>query len=228
MQRSKRLNLIKEYVYKHKDVKITELNNVIDASESTIRRDIKHLSQEGFLTELYGSVVINEQNASDTFIQERLQANVEVKDNIGKQAASKVSDNDFLFIDAGSTTYRMLKHINAKNITVVTNGTHIAEAAIKYGFDTYVVGGHLKASTMAIVGEQAVDYVKNFNFDKCFMGTNGYSSKGYSTPDLKEGILKKAVIEQSRERYVLTDKSKQNITTAYIFAKKDHCILINE
>jgi len=226
VQRSKRLALIKDYVLKHKDVKITELNQVIDASESTIRRDIKTLAQDGFLNELYGSVVLNVQNSPDTFFQERLNQNVSIKKDIGLKAAKTIKDQDVIYIDAGSTTFHMVEAIEAKDITVVTNSIHIAENLANRHINTYIVPGNLKPLTMAIVGEQALEYVRTYNFDKCFMGTNGISKKGYSTPDVKEGILKKAVINHSRECFVLSDSSKDNVSTAYIFASLERCTLI--
>jgi DeoR family fructose operon transcriptional repressor len=58
------------------------------------------------------------------------------------------------------------------------------------------------------------------------MGANGISSEGYSTPDIKEGTLKKEVINHARKSYVLSDQSKKNVTTAYIFARLESCELI--
>ena len=39
----------------------------------------------------------------------------------------------------------------------------------------FITGGEIKASTEAIVGAECVLTLKNYNFTKCFMGTNGIS-----------------------------------------------------
>ncbi|MFP4078558.1 MAG: DeoR/GlpR family DNA-binding transcription regulator [Candidatus Izemoplasmataceae bacterium] len=226
MQKSKRLSIIKDYLRTHKDIRISDLNGILDVSESTIRRDIKNLADEGFLKELYGSVVLLEKNQPDTFLKERLEQNIDAKKTIGREAASRISDGDFIYIDAGSTTFHMVKYITAKNLTVVTNGHNIAEELLKYDIPCILLGGELKPLTLAVVGEIALENLRHYNFDVAFMGTNGISKAGYSTPDIKEGTLKKEVIAHSRKRYVLSDQTKMNLTTAYIFSDRESCELI--
>lgn len=228
MQKSKRLTQIKEYVSKHKDIQISELASFIDASESTIRRDIKDLALEGFLEERYGSIVLREKNTTDVFLDDRLTQNVDQKNIAAKKAAALIEDNDFVFLDAGTTTLQMVKHIEAKNAVFVTNGLNVASELSKYGFEVHLLGGQVKLVTLATVGEQAVSTLTQYHFDKCFIGTNGYSPVGYSTPDLKEGAVKKQAIAQSRKHYVVTDKSKENKTTSYLFAVLNECELITE
>ncbi|MFP4287412.1 MAG: DeoR/GlpR family DNA-binding transcription regulator [Candidatus Izemoplasmataceae bacterium] len=228
MQKSKRLNLIKDYIKTHKDVKITELNDLLDVSESTIRRDVKDLAHEGFLKELYGSVIYIEKNQPDTYLNERLKQKLEVKEVIGAKAAKLIEDDDTIYIDSGSTTFYMIRYITASNITIITNGIHIASEALNYHLNTYLIGGELKPLTNALVGEIALESLNHFQFDKCFMGANGFTQKGYSTPDIKEGIIKKHVISRSRKKYICADLSKEHIHTAYLFAKKSDCQLISE
>lgn len=228
MQKSKRLFLLKEYIEKNKDVKIKELSNVIDVSESTIRRDIKDLVKEGFVKEFYGSVVYLDKNQADTWIDERLLSNIDEKNRIGMFAASKIEDGDFIYIDAGTTTYHMIKNITAKNITVVTNGLNVASELTKYNIDTYMLAGKLKSTTLAVVGEEAIVQLMQYHFDACFVGTNGITKAGFTTPDIKEGLIKKTVINQSRKKYILADSSKEHIETAFIFAERDDCQWINE
>lgn len=228
MQKSKRMSLLKTYLNEHKDVKIKELSEQIDVSESTIRRDIKDLVKEGFVKEYYGSVVLLEKNQSDIWIDERLHTNVEEKTRIGQYAAEHIDDGDFVFIDAGTTTFHMIKSITAKNITVVTNGINVASELVKYGIDTRMLAGKLKATTMAIVGEEAILQLMQYHFDVCFLGANGVNKKGYNTPDLKEGLVKKTVIKQSTKTYILADSKKENIDTAFTFASRDDGKWIHE
>ncbi len=228
MQKSKRITLIKEYIDEHKDIQISELLSFIDASESTLRRDIKDLANEGFLEERYGSILIKEKNIPDVLLNERLTQNIEAKNHAGINAAKLIEDNDFVFLDAGSTTFHMIKHIEAKNVVFVTNGLNIASELARYNHEVHLLGGQVKLVTLAVVGEHAITSLFQYHFDKCFIGTNGVSQAGYSTPDLKEGAIKKQAIIQSRKRYVVSDSSKQNKTTSYIFASLTECELVSE
>lgn len=228
MQKSKRLNLIKEFLMKKKDVQISEFTSIIDASESTIRRDIKELAQTGFLKENYGSVILSESNIADVLLSDRLTKNIEVKNKIARKAAAKISDNDFVFIDAGSTTFQLIKYITANNITIITNGINIASESANMGYDVQLIGGTLKKVTMAVVGELAVQNIGNYYFDISFIGTNAISEIGYSTPDIREGVLKKQVAKNSRRSFILGDTSKVGKVTSFIFARVDECELISE
>jgi len=228
MRRTERLKKIKQYMGEHKESEIDDFKSFLDCSESTIRRDVKILVQQGILKEHHGSVELLEKNINDTFINQRLNENIDKKDKIGNHASKLISDDSFIYIDAGSTTYHLIKHLQAKNLTVCTNGLNIATELVKRNIETIIINGTIKPTTFAVVGEDAIESIANYNFDMAFMGTNGVSSKGYSTPDIKEGILKKKVIEKSRQAFILTDASKMNRTTAYIFAERDECRLITE
>ncbi len=228
MQKSKRIKIIKKFINEHKDVQISDINKIIDVSESTIRRDIKELAEEGFLKELYGSVILLEQNEADILYDERIDKNIKVKNMIAKKAVRYIKDHSFIYIDAGSTTIQMVKFIENKNITVVTNGVDTAFELAKRGITTQLIGGELKAVTMAMVGEVAIENLNSYHFDMCFMGANGINDLFYSTPDIKEGMIKKKVIKQSRKAFVLADQSKMFKITSYMFAERDECILITE
>lgn len=226
MQKSKRITMIKDYLLTHKDVQVSDFTKFIDVSESTIRRDLRELANEGFLKELYGSVVLVERNDKDVLFDERMMKNLQEKNRIAKKAAAKIKDNSFIYVDAGSTTLQIIKYIEAKNVTVVTNGIHTALELAKHEIECHLLGGELKVVTMAIIGEEAVDSMSKMYFDISFIGTNGNSEVGFSTPDIREGILKAKVVERSRSAFVLADSTKKDKTTSFVFASRDECGLI--
>ena len=133
----------------------------------------------------------------------------EEKDIIGKKAAALIKNGDIIYLDAGSTTESVIKYLKEKeDIKVVTNGfTHIEEL-------TKAGGGSLynrwkgKAKTGATVGATAVISLKNYNFDIAFIGANGITADGYSTPDPEEVIVKSEAIKRSKKVYFLCDSSK--------------------
>ena len=228
MQKSLRIKLIKDFILEKKDIQISELKSVLDVSESTIRRDIKSLSNEGFLRELHGSIVLNEKKFVDTILRERLETNVEAKLIIGQKAAMYIQDGDFVYLDAGSTTFYVPRYIQAKDVKIVTNGIDNAVEAAQYGFDVMLIGGDVKLTTMAIVGEKAIEELEKYHFDIALMGANGFDGKGFSTPDIKEGLIKKMAMRQASTFYVCVDSSKEEILTHYRFAKYDPSKLITE
>jgi DeoR family fructose operon transcriptional repressor len=228
MQKSKRLRIIKEFVKSKKDVQISQINELIDVSESTIRRDIKELAEQGFLKEEYGSILYSKKNVVDIVLSERNTRNIEAKKIIGKKAAALIKENDFVYLDAGSTTFYVIDYLDGVNASFVTNGINVATELGRKGYKVHLVGGELKTITMAIVGEEAIENLSHYHFDIGFIGTNGVSEFGFSTPDIREGILKRAVVKQSRYAYALADKTKTGNTTSFVFASNEECGLITE
>ncbi len=228
MQKSKRQSVVLEFVKKNRDVQISEIALHANCSQSTIRRDIKEFVKHGLMKEVYGSVIYLDSHEADIERNMRSDVHLEAKSWIGEKAAQLISEGQFVFIDAGSTTFQIIQHIKAMGCTFVTNGLDIASELLKKGFNVMILGGPIKPVTEAVVGEEAVVFLKSLYFDIAFLGTNGISEFGYSTPDSREGIIKKTVIERSRHAYVVADQSKKDKTTSYLFAKLNEVTLISE
>lgn len=128
---------------------------------------------------------------------------------IAKYAASLIEPNDFVYLDAGTTTELMIDYLTEKDITFVTNAVSHARKLSMAGYTTYILGGEFKATTEAIVGDEAIESLQKYNFTKGFWGTNGVHQKlGFSTPDVKEAKVKEVAMEHCAKRYVLCDSSK--------------------
>ena len=154
--------------------------------------------------------------------------NVEHKKVIAKKASSYINDGDTIFLDAGTSVGYLINYLQDKNVTVITNGiSHIPEL-LSLNIPTYLIGGKIKTTTSAIVGFDAVESLKRYNFSKAFIGSNSKSDKGYSTPDHEEAIIKKTAITQAASVYFLCDTSKHNTDSLINFASLEDGILIDE
>lgn len=110
---------------------------------------------------------------------------LEEKKRIARYAASLIEPEDFVYLDAGTTTAHMLDYIAEDRVTFVTNAVAHAQRLAMRGIKVLLVGGELKASTEAIVGSQAMQTIQNYHFTKGFFGTNGVTKKcGCTTPDV--------------------------------------------
>ena len=137
------------------------------------------------------------------------QMNVEEKKRIAAYAAAQIEEDDFVFLDAGTTTIYMADYINTANAVYVTTGIELARRLMEKGLRVFVVGGQLKAGTEAIMGSQAVDSMSRYNFTKAFLGMNGVSVRaGFTTPDPEEAMTKATAMERSYITYILADHTK--------------------
>ena len=200
---------------------IQELMTALDASESTVRRDLITMDENGLLTKVHGGAIARRPSVSthDEDVRNRKTMNAEQKNAIAKYAASLIRPDDFVYLDAGTSTEAMIPFIKETQAVFVTNAISHAKRLAERGFTVYLLGGEFKAVTEAIVGEEAVAALEKYNFTKGFWGTNGVSlQKGYSTPELKEAMVKKKSMENCKERFVLADESKFNQISSVTFA----------
>ena len=139
-------------------VTVQQLMDELDTSESTIRRDLVAMDKKGYLTKVHGGAIVNNTNihTQDEKVINRLKQNRNEKEQIARYAASLIVDNDFVYIDAGTTTAVMIDYITAKNVVFVTNSPTNAKRISDRGYTVYILGGEFKSTTEAIVGDEAV------------------------------------------------------------------------
>lgn len=212
-------------------VKNIRLAKMLNVSESTVRRDINELDEMGKLRKVFGGAVELKQqiNTIEEDVSMRTAAHVQEKDSIARYAASLIEDYDIVFIDAGSTTERMIDYIENRMATYTTNGIIQAQKLAQKGLKTQIIGGTMRRITLSVIGAEAIKSIDKFNFTKCFMGTNGVDVKrGFTTPNLEEAALKTEAIKHAQRRYILADSSKFNQVSAVSFAEISDAHIITD
>lgn len=229
MLTSERYRIILDEINKKSLVYVGELVKDLDTSESTIRRDLNFLDKQGKLKKVHGGATALNKfiNTKDDLVSTRESLNIDDKLEIAKYAAALIEKNDFVYIDAGTTTDLMIEFINEKEAVYITNGINQAKKLINKGLKTYILGGEIKASTEAIIGVEAVNTLNKYNFNKGFFGTNGISKdRGYTTPDINEALVKQEALIRTREAYIMADKSKFNEISCVTFGELEDAVII--
>ena len=202
-------------------VTVAELSQQLNISESTIRRDLNTLADMGKLNKVFGGATALTQSSGifETDVANRTNTMNEEKTVIARYAATLINDDDFVFIDAGTTTLRLIDFIGNTKAIYVTNGIIHAQRLIQKGLETYIVGGRIKPLTEAVIGSTGIKSLEGMNFTKAFMGTNGIDvDAGFTTPDIDEARLKEAAVRSSYMTFVLADHTKFRKVCAVTFA----------
>lgn len=227
----KRLEQILKLVEQNGSVTVQELTEVLGASESTIRRDLLLLAEEGRINKVHGgATAVNSYYDKDEDVAARKNLNKEEKIEIARYAASLIKPHDLVYLDAGTTTERVIDFITERSATYVTNAIGHAKRLVEAGCEAHILGGKFKLATEAIVGNETVSELEKYNFAIGFLGTNGVSRKsGFSTPDIDEAMVKKKAIMQCRRPYILCDPEKFSKVSPVTFAAfEDAFILTTE
>ncbi|MGN8646054.1 DeoR/GlpR family DNA-binding transcription regulator [Gracilibacillus sp. HCP3S3_G5_1] len=190
-------------------VTVKEMCEITNASESTIRRDLTELEKQQYIKRVHGGASLLKKKREEPTLLEKSTIHQQEKSVIAQKAASFIEEGDSLYLDAGSSTIELIPFLTNKSVMVVTNGIPHVQLLIEYGIEAYCISGKAKKGTAALVGTKAVEAIKEYRFDKCFLGINGiHPEQGLTTPDPEEASVKQTALAQSQSRYVLADPSK--------------------
>lgn len=203
---------IAELLNEKNSIKVNELADIFNVSESTIRRDLQDMEERGLLKRTHGGAVGAQKTNFEPTFKEKKDEQFNEKTDIAKLAASMIEDGDTIILDSGTTTMEIARLITAKNITVITNSIDVAsELSEKEQIELIVTGGTLRTTTRAMVGNITEAALKNFRVDKAFIGVNGISlEEGLTTPNFIEAQTKKAMINAANKVIVVADSTKFN------------------
>ena len=212
-------------------VTVAELAELLGISESTVRRDLTALDELGKLKKVFGGAtsISKREGIFEEGVSARENLMSAEKTEIARYSARLIYNADFVFIDSGTTTSRLIDFIDNNQATYVTNGIVHARKLVQKGLNAYLIGGKVKAATEAVVGSEAISNLKNFNFSKAFMGTNGIdAAAGFTTPDIEEAMMKEAAIKKSYMAFVLADHTKFRRVFSVTFSKLRTCCVITD
>lgn len=229
MTKQKRWTKILEECKTQDSISVNELVNLLNVSPATVRRDLQEMEDLKMISIYHGGAKVDESQYVEPSMIIKSESNSEKKKRIAIEAARHIHDNQMIYIDAGTSTYEMIKYINAKNITIVTPGIPHISLLSEKGINTIVLGGIVRWSTQAITGKQALKQLEEYYFDACFIGTNAVHDRiGFTTSNEMEASTKQLAISRSKTAYILADSSKFNKLCPVKFAQLSDAIIISD
>lgn len=191
-------------------VSVEDLVQRFDVTPQTIRKDLNELTEMGLLQRFRGGAVFAAGVANLGYESRRTMSS-EAKQRIGERAAQMVPDNCSLFINIGTTTEEVARALRGHHgLMVITNNLHVAQLLQGYtDIEVIVVGGVLRHSDGGIVGEAAVEFIRQFKVDFAFLGVSGIDSDGSLLDyDFREVSVSRAVMASSRRSILVADAMK--------------------
>lgn len=198
----------------HPHVRTSELAARFGVSTETVRRDVEALSQEGLIRRAYGGASAAPMGAQPPF-GERDQARIEERVQIAARAAALVRPGEVLMIDAGSTTHQFALNLAAmaRDLTVLTNSVAVASAlAQNETIQVVICPGDFMAREVGIYGAETIDFIARHNANRAFIGASGLTASGITEANRLAVGVKRAMIRQSHESYLLVDHSKFDVS----------------
>lgn len=190
-------------------VKVGDLSQRFDVSESTIRRDLQELENAGLIQRTHGGAISIQSNFELSYQEKRIRYYDE-KQRIAKASAKMVKDGETVFLDTGTTTLQIALALRGKAITVATNSMDIAQVfAEEPQVEVIVLGGSLRKGIRSLVGFLTNEMLAMLHFDKVFLAANAVDPDlGVSTPNLIEAETKRNMVSAGKEVILVVDHSK--------------------
>ncbi len=206
-----RKNEIIAKLHEEKKVVVSELSQLFNVTEETIRRDLEKIEKEGLAKKTYGGAILNESLNVDLPYNVRMKTNVSGKKYIGELIGAMINDGDHLILDASSTALFVAQNIkNKKNITVITNSIEIIlELADRKGWKVMLTGGEVKDTSLALVGYQAERMIQSYHVDLSIFSCKGFDAvKGLTDSNENDAQIKKALLQSAKKNILAIDHSK--------------------
>ncbi|MBS6952734.1 MAG: DeoR/GlpR transcriptional regulator [Enterocloster asparagiformis] len=222
----KRLDKIMEMLFDNGIVKVKDLSAQFQVTEDCIRKDLKSLEKEGKLKRTYGGALLSQDYPLKRDVIDRRDTNIEKKRVIAQKAFDQIGSNETIFLDI-STTNIMVAELLAQSrrrVTVVTNMIDIMQKlAVNPDVTTIGTGGVMYRTVNGFMGAAAIEIIKQYSFDKAFIGTCGLdlTDGAITTLGVEDGLTKKAAIASSRHKYLVMEKDKFYFNDSYKFAFLD-------
>lgn len=228
-----RQDIIIRLVRERGSVTTSELMAMLGTSESTVRRDLEVLDKQHQLSRVRGGATATISRARlilhDASVAQKRDVNTVAKRAIGARAAALVGPDDFVYIDAGTSTMQLAEAITQTEATYFTNSIPHAQLLLAKGCKTYLPGGMVKPLTEALVGEATIASLENLHFTLGFWGTNGISREaGFTTPEYSEAKVKEVSMVHTLRRYVLADQSKFDQVSLVTFASFEDATILTD
>ena len=190
-----------------------ELSQILDVSPETIRRDLVLLEQQGALTRVRGGATIGLPllTGEEPAFRDRTDLAADAKKRIGQAAAELVHPGQTVVMDVGTTALAAARALPADFFgTVATCSLLVAtELASRPNLEILVCGGRLRSGDLALSNSTAQGFFAQFYADIAFLGSGGlHATAGLTDYYLDEAAVRKTIITNSAQSYVLADCTK--------------------
>jgi len=216
-------------VRQHGALSVETLAERFGVTLQTVRRDVKLLAEAGLLARFHGGVRLPSSTTENIAYRQREALNAEGKQGIARAVAARIPNGSSLLINLGTTTEAVARELlQHQSLRVITNNLNVAAIlADNPDCEVIVTGGMVRHRDRGIVGAAAVDLIRQFKVDIGLIGISGIEADGSLRDfDYREVQVARAIIEHSREVWLVADHSKFNRPAMVELARIDQIDLL--
>ena len=181
----------------------------MEASESTIRRDLEHFETLGEVKRSHGGVFYTGSEPKLPHFERNQSQNNQIKQGIANLAATLVEDGDTILLDGGSTTFELAQKLAGRPLQVVTNSLPVSNLFMaNYEADLVVLGGNVHLRTGTTIGPYANQMLSELNCRLAFLSVAGIHQDGFYNSNFLLVETEKAMMKAADEVVIVADSTK--------------------
>jgi DeoR family transcriptional regulator, L-fucose operon activator len=213
MLSAERYEKIVQLVNDRGSIRVTELSELCQVTEETIRRDLDRLESAGRLRRSHGGAVsvkdLPQLQTEIPYAEREIQF-AEEKRRIAEEAVSRIEPKERILLDASTTAWYMARSLPDIPLTVLTNSIKVAtELASKERIEVISTGGLLAQRSLSFVGPLAERSLESYHVNKLFFSCKGvHMDRGISESNELQARVKQKMIEIADQVILLADSSK--------------------
>jgi DeoR family glycerol-3-phosphate regulon repressor len=191
-------------------VEVEQLCGRFGVSAQTIRKDLEALARQHHVVRFHGGAMLPS-GVDNLEYEARRQIAAPEKEAIGRAAARLIPDNSSLFINVGTTTEAVGRALHShRNLMIIADNVNLANRLRVYPqLQVIIAGGVVRSNDGAIVGEAAVDFVRQFKVDYAIIGVSAIDADGGLFDfDFREVKVVQAIMQNARHVVLTADASK--------------------
>ena len=194
-------------------VTVEQLAATLGVTLQTVRRDVQRLADEGLLARFHGGVRPPSSTTENIAHKQRESLTADGKARIALSVAAAEPNDRSLILNIGTTTEAVARALlQHSGLRVITNNLNVATTlSASSQAEVIVVGGVVRGRDQGIVGEAAVDFIRQFKVDIAVIGISGIEADGTLRDyDYREVKVAQTIIGHAREVWLAADTSKFN------------------
>lgn len=206
-----------EMIVDEGSISISDAAKRLDVSIETVRKDIIYLDAQGLIKKVRGGATRIKEVEAEYPVSEKHTVNIDKKRAISKRALDFIPDNGSIILDAGSTPLALAELLAKKSgYTIFTNSAPAIHILADSDNDIFVLGGHLRKSSGALLGDWTNALLENIQPDIAIIGTDACHLNGPMVTPYEEVTVKKKIFSRSQKSILLADSSKFEKSAAFL------------
>lgn len=198
-----------ELVRRQGFITLNDLADTVEASGSTLRRDLDHWQDQGLVKRIHGGAMFVGDATSLPSLEERTAQQLDEKRLLAHAAAARVRDDESVLLDGGTTTLEIARLLVDRPVQVVTNSLPIANLfASSRVSDLVMLGGYVYPKTGVALGPLTIRMLEDVHVHQMFLSVHGITSKGFFNSNLLLVETERQMMRCAEEVVVVADHTK--------------------